>query len=67
MHVHGFLGQENQYLSDERDKFTKVVCLLLRVEMENLTNGIVMVPLLEKFFLVRFRVPFYQVLKLRKI
>jgi len=54
-------------LGDEGDELTKVIRLLLGVEMKNLTNGIVVIPLLEKLLLVRFRIPLYQVLKLRKI
>ena len=60
-------GQENQYLGNEGDELTKMVCLFLEVEMKNLTNGVVVIPLLKKLFLVRFRVPLYQVLKLREI
>lgn len=44
-----------------------MVCFFLGVEMKNLTNGVVMVPLLEKLFPVRFRIPLYQILELREI
>jgi hypothetical protein len=44
-----------------------MVLLFLGVEMKNLTNGVVVVPLLEKLFSVRFGVPLYQVLKLREV
>ena len=54
-------------MGDEGDEFTKIVRLVLGVEMKNLTNGVVVIPLLEKLLPVRFRVPLYQVLKLRKI
>jgi hypothetical protein len=40
---------------------------LFRVEMKNLTNGVVTIPLLQKFFPVGFRVPLYQILKLREV
>ena len=56
-----------QYLSNEGDKFAKMARLFLRVEVKNLTNGVVVIPLLEKFFPVRFRIPLYQVLKLGEI
>lgn len=55
------------YLGNEGDELTKMVRLLLGVEMENLTNGVVMIPLLEKLLLVPLGVPLYQVLKLREI
>lgn len=57
----------DEYLSNKRDKLAKVVPLFLRVEMKNLADGIIVVPLLKKFFSVRLRVPLYQVLKLREI
>ena len=44
-----------------------MVRLFLGIEMKNLTNGVVVIPLLKKLFLVRLRVPLYQVLKLREI
>ena len=44
-----------------------MIRLFLGVEMKNLADGVVVIPLLEKFFPVRFRIPLYQVLELRKI
>jgi len=44
-----------------------MIRLFLRVEMKNLTDGVVVIPLLEKFFPVSFRIPLYQVLELREI
>jgi len=54
-------------LGYEGGELTKMVRLFLRVEMKNLTNGVVMIPLLDELFPVCFRVPLYQVLKLREI
>jgi len=44
-----------------------MVRLFRGVEVKNLTDGVVVIPLLEELFSVRFRVPLYQVLKLREI
>jgi len=44
-----------------------MIRLFLGVEMKNLTDGVVVIPLLKKFFPVRFRIPLYQVLELREI
>ena len=41
--------------------------LFVRVDLENLTNTIVVVPLLKKLFLVSRWVSFDQVLKLRQV
>jgi len=60
-------GWENQYLGNEGDELTKMIRLFLGVEMKNLTNGVVVIPLLEKLLPVSSGVPLYQVLKLREI
>ena len=44
-----------------------MICLFLRVEMKNLTDSVVVIPLLDKFFPVSFRISLYQVLELREI
>jgi len=44
-----------------------MVRLFLGVEMKNLTDGVVVIPLLEKLFPVGLRVPLYQILELREI
>ena len=58
---------EKKYLGNEGDELTKMVRLFFGVEVKNLTNGVVVIPLLEKLLPVRFRVPLYQVLELREI
>lgn len=62
-----WIGWEEQHLGDERDELTKMARLFLGIEMKNLANGVVVIPLLEELFLVRFRVSLYQVLELREI
>ena len=44
-----------------------MVRLFLGVEVKNLTNSVVVIPLLKKLFPVRFRVSLYQVLELGEI
>jgi hypothetical protein len=44
-----------------------MVGLFVRVDLKNLTNTVVVIPLLEKFFLVSSRVPFNKVLQLRQV
>ena len=39
----------------------------VRIDLKDLTNTVVVIPLLEKFFLVSSRVPFNQVLQLRQV
>jgi len=54
-------------LSDEGGELTEMVCMFLGIEMKNLADGVVVVPLLEKLFLVRLMVPLYQILELGEI
>ena len=55
------------YLSNERDKLPEVLCLLVRVEVEDLADAVVVVPLLEELLLVCRRVPLDEVLQLRQV
>jgi hypothetical protein len=48
-------------------QLSKVVGLFVRIDLKDLTNTVVVIPLLEKFFLVSIRVPFNQVLQLRQV
>lgn len=55
------------YLRDKGHKLAEVVSLLVGVDLEDLPDAFVVVPLLEKFLAVRGRVTFDQVLQLRQI
>ena len=54
-------------LRDKGDQLPKMRGLFLRMDLKYLTRRIVMVPLLQKFFFVRDRVSFDQILKLREV
>ena len=55
------------YLRDERDQFPKMLSILVRVDLEDLANAVVVIPLLEKLFFVGRWVTFNEVLQLREI
>lgn len=55
------------YLSNERHQLSEMLSLLIWISLEDLANAVIVVPLLKKFFLVRDRVAFDQVLQLRQI
>lgn len=50
------------YLTNEGHQFTKTVCILIRVALENLPYAVIMVPLLQKLFLVSRWVSFDEIL-----
>lgn len=54
-------------LSDKSQEFAEFLALVVRVEVEDFSERVVVRPLLEEFFAVGCRVAFYQVLKLRQI
>jgi len=44
-----------------------MLCLLVRIDLKYLTDAIVVIPLLKKFFFVRHGIALYEILKLREI
>ncbi len=54
--------REVTYLRYECHQLSVVLSLFVRVDLENLPNAIIMIPLLKKFFLVCNRVSFDQIL-----
>jgi hypothetical protein len=52
------------HLGYKRDELSKVSRLFIGVCSEDAANRIIVIPLLQELFLVRFWVPFNQVLKL---
>lgn len=62
-----FLGVTRRDLSDECDELSELLSVFAWICLKNLANTVVMVPLLQKFFLVGSRVPLDEVLQLREI
>lgn len=50
------------YLRDECNKFSEVMSLLVWIYFEDLTDAIIVVPLLQKFLFVGCGVPFDEIL-----
>lgn len=50
------------HLSDERDKLSEMGRLLVRIDLENLADAVIMVPLLKKLLFVACWVPLDEVL-----
>lgn len=55
------------HLGNESDKLPEVLCLLVRVNVKDLTDAVVVVPLLEELFLVCRRVSLDEILKLWEV
>ena len=41
--------------------------LFIGIDLEDLANAIIVIPLLEKFLLIRRRISFYEILQLRQV
>ena len=50
------------HLCDESDKFSKMLGFLVRVDVKYLSNAVVMIPLLQEFFLVCWRISLDEIL-----
>ena len=55
------------YLRDEGYQFPVMFSLFIGINFEYLANAVVMIPLLQELFLVRYRVSFDQVLQLGQV
>ena len=55
------------HLRNERNQFPEMLSLFVRIIHEDLTNTVVVVPLLKKFLFVCNRIPFNQILKLGEV
>jgi len=55
------------YLRDKSHQFSELLGVFIWIEFVDLANAVVMIPLLQKLFLVPNRIPFNEILKLRKI
>ena len=58
---------KEKYLGNKGDKLSEMVRLFVRIDAENLSNAIIMIPLLKKLLFVRDWIALDQVLKLGKI
>ena len=50
------------YLRDERDQFPKMLSILVRVDLEDLANAVVVIPLLQELLLVCRWIALYEIL-----
>ena len=58
---------EQTHLGDESYEFPEVLCVFVRIDEKNLSNTIVVVPLLEKLFFVGCWVSLDEILELREV
>lgn len=55
------------YLGYKRDQFSEMLGLFIWVDLKDLTDAVIMIPLLNEFFLVSSWISLYQILKLGQI
>ena len=56
-----------KYLSDERNKLSEVLRVFVWVNLEDLADAVIVIPLLQELLLVRRRVALDEVLQLGQI